>query len=134
MVQISQILLYFSIQLVLIFTFMKRNLEERRRNKKNKKRSDTQKIEELILKYKNLEINKSKKKTWTSHYSKKLQYLLKIFPLKENVSLYLLRNNLYRILKAPRGTFTEFKRLFSEITNELKEPKQNDFILLNNNI
>lgn len=126
-------------------------MEERRRNNKNKERDVTQKIEDLVNKCKNLEVEKSKKKTWSSHFSKKLQYLLKILPLKENVSLYLLRNILYRILnnsiknsnirklvkkeilKAPRGTFSGFKQLFSEITNELKDQKQNDFILLNNN-
>ncbi len=126
-------------------------MEKRRRNNKNKNRSVSKKIEDLVSKYKNLEIEKSKKKAWTSHFSKKLQYFLKIFPVRVNVSLYLLRNNLYRILnnsikntnirklvkkeilKAPKGTFSEFKRLFSELTNELKDQKQNDFILLNNN-
>ena len=126
-------------------------MEKRRINNKNKNQSLCKKIEGLVSRYKNLEVEKSKKKAWTFHFSKKLQYILKILPLRENVSLYLLRNNLYRILnnsiknsnirklvkkeilKAPRGTFSEFKSLFSELTDELKDQRQNDFILLNKN-
>jgi len=126
-------------------------LDKRKRSNKNKNRSVSEKVEDLVIRCKNIEVEKSKKKVWILHFSKKLQFLLKILPLKENVSLYLLRNNLYRILndsiknsdirklvkkeilKAPRGTFSEFKRLFSEIINELKDQTQNDFILLNNN-
>lgn len=126
-------------------------MDKRKRSNKNKNRSVSEKVEDLVIRCKNIEVEKSKKKVWILHFSKKLQFLLKILPLKENVSLYLLRNNLYRILndsiknsdirklvkkeilKAPRGTFSEFKRLFSEIINELKDQTQNDFILLNNN-
>ena len=126
-------------------------MDKRKRSNKNKNRSVSEKVEDLVIRCKNIEVELSKKKVWILHFSKKLQFLLKILPLKENVSLYLLRNNLYRILndsiknsdirklvkkeilKAPRGTFSEFKRLFSEIINELKDQTQNDFILLNNN-
>ena len=109
-------------------------------------------IEAIILKYERRFKMLLRKRSWLLELSRKLCPTSKILFLKEDLYLYLLRNNLYRILnnsmkntnirklvkkeilKAPKGTFSEFKRLYSEITNELKDQKQNDFILLNNNI
>ena len=93
-------------------------------------------IESLILKYRRrLEILTRKNyKLFT--FFKKISYISKLFVLTDNLYLYLLRNNLYRILdkiikdanfrkllkdeilKAPEGSFTEFVNLFNDIKKE----------------
>lgn len=94
-------------------------------------------IEYLILKYKKRIgiINKKKFKLFT--LSKKIYLLAKPYLFRDYLYLYLLRKNLYRILdrsikeanfrklinqeilKAPKGTFSEFVNLFNDIKREL---------------
>ncbi len=103
-------------------------------------------IEYLILKYKKrIEIINKKKFTLFT-LSKKLYILSKPYLFRDYLYLYLLRKNLYRILdrsikeanfkklikneilKAPKGTFSEFLNLFNDIIKELckKSLMQND--------
>jgi len=103
-------------------------------------------IEYLILKYKKRIEIINKKKFTLFMLSKKLYILSKPYLFRDYLYLYLLRKNLYRILdrsikeanskklikneilKAPKGTFSEFLNLFNDIIKELckKSLMQND--------
>jgi len=93
-------------------------------------------IESLISKYKKRLLIRNKK--WFNLFtiSEKLFYVSKVFIFKDNLCLYLLIKKLYRILdrsikdfnlrnlikneilKAPKGTFSEFVNLFNLIKKE----------------
>ncbi len=114
---------------------------------KNKHRMEriSEIIEKTVIKYKTRMAFKNNKKTMIIISSKKSKLFLKISLFKENLYIYLLRKYIYRILnkllkdsklselikeeilKAPRGTFTEFLELYNELTQEIqKTPNRDD--------
>ncbi len=103
----------------------------------NKKSNTLEIIEALISKSKGRIKKLNRKKCKILRLPKILSPIYRIYVFKDNLYLYLLRNNLYRILdkfikdtvvrelikleilKAPKGTFSEFVRLFNDLKEEL---------------
>ena len=103
----------------------------------NKKSNTLEIIEVLILKSKSRIKKLNRKKYKLLRLPKILSPIHRIYVFKDNFYLYLLRSNLYRILdksikapivrklikfeilKAPKGTFSEFVRLFNDLKEEL---------------
>ncbi|MFX1303749.1 MAG: hypothetical protein ACFFBV_11080 [Promethearchaeota archaeon] len=103
----------------------------------NRKSNTLRRTEDLISKSKGRiqKLNRKNYKLLT--LPKILRPIFKIYIFKDNLFLYLLRNNLYRILdksikdakvrklvkleilKAPKGTFSEFICLFNNLKKEL---------------
>lgn len=121
-----------------MFIFLKSKIATNSLREKNKEKfSIIESIEEVIQKYEN-RINKTTiKKQELINISEKIIRLLKFYFFKDNLHLYLLRTHLYRILnksildpnlrklvkseilKAPKGTFSEFVKLYYELKGEL---------------
>jgi len=107
------------------------------RKASNKKSNTLEIIEALILKSKSRIKKLNRKKYKLLRVPKILSPIYRIYVFKDNLYLYLLRNNLYRILdksikdpivrelikleilKAPKGTFSEFICLFNDLKEEL---------------
>ncbi|MFX0136040.1 MAG: hypothetical protein ACFFDN_20535 [Candidatus Hodarchaeota archaeon] len=103
----------------------------------NKKSNTLEIIEALISKSKGRIKKLNRKKYQILRLPKILSHIYRIYVFKDNLYLYLLRNNLYRILdksikdplvrelikleilKAPKGTFSEFVCLFNDLKEEL---------------
>lgn len=108
------------------------------KNKNIHKRDGTLKlIEEIIIAYNKITINKNKKRINLLNFQEKINKRLKLSFLKDDLQLYLLRNLLYRILnkcitqsnirelvkneilRAPERTFSDFVYLYDELRKEL---------------
>ena len=115
---------------------------------KEKKKYRVEKISEIIEKtvnkYKIRMAFKNMKTVKILLSSKKSKIILKISVFKDNLYIYLLKNYIYRILnkilkdskslelvkkeilKAPRGTFTNFLLLFNDLIEELQKTSNRD--------
>jgi len=108
------------------------------KNKKIRKRNNTlELIEAIIITYNKITINKNKKRVNLLNFHQKINKILKLSFLKDDLQLYLLRNLLYRILnkcitqsnirelvkmeilRAPERTFSDFVYLYYELRKEL---------------
>jgi len=121
-----------------VFFFLKSlittNLAEREKTNNSK---TTEIVEEIIYKYRERAEKAHEKIQKLLNISENCIHILKIYLLKDKVQLYLLRNNLYRILnksvldlkvrklvkleilKAPEETYSDFVKLYNDLKEEL---------------
>ncbi|MFW9866602.1 MAG: hypothetical protein ACFFEN_10945 [Candidatus Thorarchaeota archaeon] len=117
---------------------------------KNKKNSNTIEIIEDISRKYWLRVKQAQVKIQKIiNSSENSIYILRLFLLMDKIHLYLLRNNLYRILnksvldipvrklvkseilKAPEGTFTDFVKLYNDLKEELHNPSKEEYHNIN---
>ena len=122
-------------------SLIKTNLTE----KKNRNNSKTLEIiENLVHKYRIRVENAHEKIQKLLNISENSIYILELYLLKDKMQLYLLRNNLYRILnksvidskvrklvkleilKAPEGTFSDFVKLYNDLKEEISKSSRKE--------
>ncbi|MFX1478386.1 MAG: hypothetical protein ACFFCI_09655 [Promethearchaeota archaeon] len=142
----SIVLMIFSGILLFIKSFINTNFIEM----KNKKNSNTIEIIEDISRKYWVRVKKAQVKIQKLiNSSENSIYILRLFLLIDKIHLYLLRNNLYRILnksvldipvrelvkleilKAPEGTFSDFVKLYNDLKEELHNSSKEEYHNLN---